>query len=130
LNEQPTGEIWYRFDRRFRGFEVDFSGMKFPVFAADLDCLQRRIIAVLFPVRHEQLKNGIVREVDIPGCSEQAFECRRLAAMCRALNRERSCGAPCATGFAVSPSQMNFEMIFRGKYVKEPIVARVCINFR
>jgi hypothetical protein len=73
LNEQPTGEIWYRFDRRIRGFEVDFSGMKFPVFAADLDCLQRRIIAVLFPVRREQLKNGIVREVDIPGCSEQAF---------------------------------------------------------
>ena len=64
------------------------------------------------------------------GYSKHAFSCRRLPAMGRALNRGGSPGAPCATGFAVSPLQMNFEMIFRGKYVKEPIVARVCTNLR
>ncbi|CUX35789.1 hypothetical protein AGR6A_Cc40030 [Agrobacterium sp. NCPPB 925] len=39
-------------------------------------------------------------------------------------------GAPHATGFAGNPLSMNFEMIFRGEYVKEPIVARVCSDFR
>ena len=47
--------------------------MKFPVFAADFDCLQRRIIAVQFPVRHEQLKNGSVQETRITGYSKHAF---------------------------------------------------------